>query len=59
MAMIAYQENHLKQADIIDEDHLDLEGVILFPETSVETAMLVCLLREHLECVWVMLNEEL
>ena len=29
MAIIAYEENRLEQADWIDEDLLDLEGVLV------------------------------
>ena len=47
MAIIAYEENHLEQADWIDEDHLDLEGVMVPPEIKIETAMHV---EEHLQC---------
>ena len=50
---MAYEENHLEQADWIDEDDLDLEGVLVPPEIRIETAMHVCLLEEHLQCPWV------
>ena len=53
MAIIAYEENRLKQADWIDEDLLDLEGILVPSETRTETAMHVCLLEEHFRCPWV------
>ena len=53
MAIIAYEENRLEQADWIDEDLFDLEGVLVPPEIRTETAMNVCLLEEHLRCPWV------
>ena len=53
MAIIAYEENRLEQADWIDEDFLDLEGVLVPPEIRTETAMNVCLLEEHFRCPWV------
>ena len=42
-----------EQADWIDEDLLDLEGVLVPPEIRTETAMHVYLLEEHLQCPWV------
>ena len=48
MAIIAYEENRLEQADL-----LDLEGVLVPPEIRTETAMHVYLLEEHLQCPWV------
>ena len=53
MAIIAYKENRLEQADWIDADLLDLEGVLVPPEIRTETAMHVCLLEEHLQWSWV------
>ena len=48
MAIIAYKENRLEQADWIDDNLLDLEGVLVLPEIRTETAMLVYLLEENL-----------
>ena len=53
MAIIANEQNRLEQADWIDEDLLDLEGVLVPPEIMTETAMHVYLLEEHLQCPWV------
>ena len=53
MAITAYEENCLEEADWIDEDLLDLDGVLVPTDIRTETAKHVYSLEEHLQCPWV------